>query len=634
MTYGDNYAELKAILNFLPDATFAIDTEGKVILWNQAMEDMTGIKAKDILGKGNYEYTIPFYGERRPMLVDMALNYDPEIENYYSNISLQDEHTLVGENFCPNVGESGIYAWAKASRLYDSDGNVIGAIESIRDIMDRVMAEENLRNTLSYLDDVIESLPDATLVIDTKGRVVYWNRAMEEMTGIKKENILGKGDYEYALPFYGERRPVLADLALIPSDSDQYKRLKENYDISYVEEDTLTGEVYCPETYGGRGAYLFATASKLRDTSGNIVGAIETIRDITERKQVEEKIKYLSFNDNLTGLYNRAYLEEEIKRLDTARQHPLCIIMADLNGLKLVNDTYGHDMGDEMLKCAANILKESCRKEDLIARWGGDEFVILLPKTSMDVAKMICERINKKCENSFVKDVPISIALGVSLKEEENKNFSAFLKEAEDNMYKQKLAESRSARSAVLNTLLKTLESKSFETEEHIKQMQEAALAIGKQLTLSEFDLNRLKLVVTLHDIGKINIPQEVLTKEGPLTKEEWEQMKEHPEIGYRIVRSTDEFSHVAEEILSHHEYWDGNGYPKGLKGDEIPLLARITSIADAYVVMKNGRPHKKPKSTKEIIAEFNRCSGSQFDPHLVDVFLDIIKGNELSYEG
>jgi len=347
---------------------------------------------------------------------------------------------------------------------------------------------------------------------------------------------------------------------------------------------------------------------------------------LVEQRKTEEKIRYISFHDILTDLYNRAFLEEEMRRLDTKRQLPISIIMIDLNGLKLVNDTYGHQVGDELLKKVASILNNSCRQEDVIARWGGDEFVILLPRTWRNEATKIGKRIRKKCRETKVRDIPVSIALGVSAKENSEETIADTLKEAEDNMYKQKLSESRSTRSAVLNALLKTLATKSYETEEHTRRMQKAALKIGEKLGLPDPELSRLTLLITLHDIGKINLSEELLTKKGTLTDSEWKVMKKHPETGYRIARATEEFSHVAEDILSHHEHWDGKGYPRGLKGEKIPLLARITAIADAFEVMLNGRPYKKSMSWSEIINEFKRCSGKQFDPELVEVFLSILE--------
>jgi len=351
----------------------------------------------------------------------------------------------------------------------------------------------------------------------------------------------------------------------------------------------------------------------------------ELISHALERQWNDKKIRYLSFYDQLTGLYNRHFLEEEIQRLDTGRQLPISIIMADLNGLKLVNDTYGHGVGDEMLICTADVLKNSCREEDIITRWGGDEFVILLPQTTITEAQQIENRIKDRCRDAYVKDMPVSIALGLSIKEDTDKDLLMVLKDAEDNMYKEKLVKSQSAKSAVLKTLLKALEEKSFETEGHAQNMQETASKIAEKVNIPDSEINRLRLLITLHDIGKINIDEKILTKTEPLTSEEWELIKKHPETGYRIALAAEEFAHVAGDILAHHEHWDGSGYPQGLKGEEIPLLARIVAIADTYEVMSRGRPYKNALTTEEIKAEFKRRAGTQFDPELVEIFLAII---------
>jgi len=352
----------------------------------------------------------------------------------------------------------------------------------------------------------------------------------------------------------------------------------------------------------------------------------ELISSTLSKSQIEEKIRYLSFHDKLTGLYNRTYLEEEMKRLDTKRQLPISIIMTDLNGLKLVNDTFGHCKGDEMLQHASNILKNSCRSEDIIARWGGDEFIIFLPRTTKEEAWTICKRIKNRCSEYYVKDVPVSMATGAASKDNTETNLSEVLKEAENNMYKHKLGESQSARNAVINNLLKTLEEKSYETKAHTRRMQTFAYDIGEKIDLNDLELSRLHLLITLHDIGKINITKEILTKKDYLTYDEWIIIKKHPEIGYRIARASDDFAHVAEDILAHHEHWEGTGYPRGLKGKEIPLLARIVSIADAYEVMTSGRPYKKAMPQREVVAELKRCAGTQFDPELVDIFLSVLK--------
>lgn len=365
--------------------------------------------------------------------------------------------------------------------------------------------------------------------------------------------------------------------------------------------------------------------------SGIVIGAVATLKDITRRKATEEKIQYIGTHDNLTGLYNRYWYDKEVEKLDGIDHLPLSIIMADLNGLKLLNDTYGHAIGDEFLKSAAELLKSTSRKKDLVTRWGGDEFVILLPQTSYDDAKLIANRIIEESSLLQFKGVPVSMALGVASKDNEDEDIFDIMKLAEDKMYRQKLTESRSAKSAILNALNKAMQIKSFETEAHAENMQKIAQRLGMRLGLSVDEMSRLDLVVKLHDIGKINIPAEILGKKGALTPDEWVTMKKHTEIGYRIAAATEEFVHVAKDILSHHEKWDGTGYPQNLRGEEIPYIARIVNVVDSYEVMLNGRPYKNPMSEKEIIAEFKRNSGIQFDPAIVDVFLELIDETKIA---
>lgn len=346
------------------------------------------------------------------------------------------------------------------------------------------------------------------------------------------------------------------------------------------------------------------------------------LSNVSLRRKAEEIIRHTSFHDSLTGLYNRRYMEQEMDRLDTKRQLPLSIIMADLNGLKLVNDTYGHEKGDELLKKAAHILSKACREEDIVARWGGDEFVILLPQTTTDNARLLGKRITGLCSNTNEEDVPVSMALGVASKTGPEEDLKATLSDAEDDMYREKLTARHSTKSEVFKMLIKILEEKSCETEAHIQGMQNIARLIGNKINLSNTELDRLNTLITLHDIGNINIAEDILTKEEPLTAEEWEAIKKHPETGSRIAGIEKEFAVVADEIQAHHENWDGSGYPYGIKGKEIPLLARITAIADALEVMQSGRPYKKALNKSEIVAELKRCSGIQFDPELIKALL------------
>jgi diguanylate cyclase (GGDEF)-like protein len=342
-----------------------------------------------------------------------------------------------------------------------------------------------------------------------------------------------------------------------------------------------------------------------------------------ELRESEEQYRYLSFHDRLTGLYNRAYFEEEIKRLDAGRQLPLSLIIGDLNGLKLINDAFGHWEGDKLLCKIAQILRDICRKEDIISRWGGDEFAIILPITNEKAALEACDRIRRACSEAGKEPIQPSIALGVATKENVAQDIQQVLKDAEDKMYRNKLVESETARNFIISSLEKTLTDRRYETEEHIQRLRQMSVQIGRSLGLSDKELEELILLSSLHDIGKLAILESILTKQDSLSLEEWEAMKKHPEIGYRIAQSSNRTASIAEAILAHHERWDGSGYPLGLKGNEIPFIPRIFAIIDAYDVMTHDTLYRKATSHEQALDELRRCAGTQFDPKLIEMFTE-----------
>ena len=354
----------------------------------------------------------------------------------------------------------------------------------------------------------------------------------------------------------------------------------------------------------------------------------DVIKNAFAKHLNNQRIIELSFNDSLTGLYNRRFFEAELERLDTKRQLPISFIMADINGLKLINDSLGHEKGDQLLIKSAELLKEETRNEDIIARYGGDEFVILLTKTKNEIAQKIIDRIKAKTKETADDELTVSIALGTASKTKSSQNINSVLKKADDNMYQNKLLESRSTKSKIVKGLLNSLEVKSNETKEHTLRMKELAAKFAKRLGLSNLKLNRLSLLASLHDIGKITIDKEILNKADSLTNKEWEIMQSHPETGYKIASSSKEFFVIAEEIYAHHERWDGSGYPRKLKGKEIPYLARIISIIDAYDVMTNERPYSKAITKEKALAEIKKCAGSQFDPELAEEFTLMMQNN------
>jgi PAS domain S-box-containing protein len=301
--------EMAEIIDFLPDATLVIDQEGTVIAWNKAMEALTGVSAGSILGKGNYEYAIPFYKERRPMLANLVFMPGAEIEEKYDTVERIGD-TLVVDIFIPHFRPGGAYFWAKASPLYDPDGHITGAIETIRDITDRKRDEQEIVRSRRSLADIISFLPDATFAIDRDGFVITWNRAMEELTGISADAMIGKGDFEYSLPFYQERRLMLANLVLMPE-----AEVESLYTHVQREGDMLVVDTFIPNLRGRGGRYFWAKASPLYDPEGNVTGAIETIRDITERREMEGRLARSNAELQIAADIQKSFMPEVIPQI-------------------------------------------------------------------------------------------------------------------------------------------------------------------------------------------------------------------------------------------------------------------------------------------------------------------------------
>lgn len=316
-------------------------------------------------------------------------------------------------------------------------------------------------------------------------------------------------------------------------------------------------------------------------------------RDITERKLFEEQLKYLSRHDHLTGLYNRMMFDEKLIQLEKDPPYPFAVVICDIDGLKMINDTFGHEAGDRFIKAAANNIKKAVRKQDFLARTAGDEFAIIMPYADRNIAEKTIKKIRKttkRCKEHRLP-IPLYVSIGYAMVDDENTNIKEAQKTAENNMYREKLA-----------------------------------VKLAQMMNMNQRQIDDIKLLAMFHDIGKVGVPDNILFKKGPLTYNERLKMQRHTEIGHRIAVSSPELAHISDWILLHHEWWDGNGYPLGIEGEEIPLECRILAVVDAYDAMTKDRPYRSAMRHEEAIAELKRCAGTQFDPSLVEQFLKVLE--------
>ena len=476
-------------------------------------------------------------------------------------------------------------------------------LEESNTLYKELYQEYNKKQAL--LKSMIDSIPDIIFYKDTKGVYLGCNTAFEKFAGKLEHEIIGHKDAELFLP----------------EEAEQFR----STDVEMMSANTFRKSEEIVTYPDGNKVALETLKTPYYDFEGRLIGLIGIGRDVSMRKSREDTIRYMSYHDSLTGIYNRTYFQEVRAKLDSAEYLPLSVIAGDVNGMKMINDAFGHMQGDKLLKEIADILMHCSRSGDVVIRTGGDEFTILMPNTDGKTAKTVVDCIRVLCEQKRLeeKTVYTDIALGCATKNEISESLDNTMMLAEDLMYRRKLLEHKSLHCDILASIKMTMFEKSNETEEHAERLAELSKKLGKVLGLSEGMLDELELVSTLHDLGKISVDKNILTKSDKLSEEDWREIKKHPEVGYRIANSTSELSHIAEHILCHHEHWDGSGYPLGLSGTAIPLLSRIISVVDAYDAMTQDRAYRKAMPEDVAEAELLKNAGTQFDPDIAIVFVE-----------
>lgn len=592
---------MQTMLDNLPFDVWFKDPDGRYLCVNEHFTKYAGKPKPQIRGRTDYDL------------------YPAEEAEIYVN---SDQAALSGlhPGFYESQYRPGLFKEEFKAPAYDSEGRLAGTTGYSRDITEQVRVSRALRKSEQRFRTIFEEAPLGVGVFDSHtGQAVMVNAKFLEIVGHSRDEI-------DTLPWQAYSHP---------------DEIQENLDNMALLVENRIGSFCMDKRFirsDGSIVWAHMTIAPISDPEDGVADPawdrldphqhLCMLVDVTEQKKREQEILYLSYRDALTGLYNRAFYNEEKSRLDTERQLPFSIILGDVNGLKLTNDMFGHEAGDQLLNDMSDILRRCCRAEDIVARIGGDEFAILLPATDAATARGITQRIYEECRSGAAgaegaRFLRPSIALGCAAKTSPSQRIEAIEKEAEEIMYRRKLIERNNTRQTLISSIRSVMLEKTPDSWENAERRIALIRAIAGRLGLPARETEPLELLAVLYDVGEIHLPREVLFKESPLDASEWSLVHNHPEAGYRIAQAVPELQPIADAIYSHHENWDGKGYPRGLAGEAIPLAARILALVDAYDAMTSDRPYRKALSRTEALDAIRAGAGSRFDPLLADLFLE-----------
>jgi diguanylate cyclase (GGDEF)-like protein/PAS domain S-box-containing protein len=578
-----------ALFKSIGIATVIVDEDAKIILANREFEKLSGYSKGELEG-------------RKKWTNFLANSDSAKIKEYEDFIGNQAKKSPTKHEFkfFDRKGRTKDVIATK-NLMVRTNKTVISFIN----ITEMIAGGERTKLSEEKYRSLIESTDDSIYMIDRDCRYIFVNRRVPDRLKVSEKKIVGKRYSDF-------------------HDTNDTREFE-----NYVSKIFKTG-ISCQYEYKSRKEerYTLRTLSPIMEPNSTNVKYVAIVsKDITELKKTEGKLKYLSLHDPLTGLYNRAYFEEEMHRFDNSRYELVGLIVCDIDGLKLINDTLGHNKGDQLLITASKVIRKSFREGDVVARVGGDEFAILLPNSPRSKVENICQRIKSAVAlySRRNKLLPLSIATGFAIRNDPKQSMAELYREADNNMYKEKLYSSQNARNVIVKNLINAVEVKSALNKESSEHFQQLVMILARAAGITKKRTKDLALLAQFHDIGNISVHSNILHKPGRLTSEEFVEIQKHSDVGHRIAQSAPDLAHISDYILKHHEWWNGNGYPLGLKGNEIPLESRVIAIVDAYESMTTDRPHRPAISKNQALAELKKCAGTQFDPTLVKKFIEAV---------
>ncbi|NLJ91172.1 MAG: diguanylate cyclase [Clostridiales bacterium] len=598
----ENEETLRVIFDVTGEGLWNLDIASGILSHNNRWSKIYAIDDRKIF-RHQDEYINMIHPDDRDRVIDIIEYSIANKEKYES------EHRMVRSD------KKVIWIVDRGTIIRDENGTPIRMLGSVSDITDQKLAEIELIKEKEKFQATLMSVGDGIIATDVDGIITMINPIAEGIIGYKSEEVIGKSLDDTCKLIDSETKQ--------PCDSLNFSSIKRQLMANNVCLSDDGSILLRPD---GREIRISRKISTISLPDGEVIGFVTAFRDITLQYEKRKRIEYLSIHDELTGLYNRRYIRKVLHDLDIEGKLPLTAMIIDLNNLKIANDVFGHDKGDELLKKASEFLRNTFRETDFIGRIGGDEFGIVLPNTDAETAKQICDRIHKESYNYVAVPIKLSVAVGFATKTHGNERIESILREADANMYNDKLSSREMVKETLLASFLNRNNENIIGEKEHIMRVSRLAPALYEAIGKSKREVLSFKRAVRVHDVGKIVVPKEIINKVEPLTEDDWRIIKTHTQASYQILRAMQGYEKYAEAVLYHHEHIDGTGY-QGLVGDEIPLESRVIAIADAYEAMTADRPYRKALSKEEAIRELRRCSGSQFDGDLVNVFIEKVIG-------